>query len=137
MRRRRSKFALFAEEVGWWPAVLHYLRAYVRTSYYRAVNRWRDLLAVCSGYCNDRPWSPIPGEGGGYADWRCALRRGHAGLHRARNYTWPWSHGGVDYDPIPVPGALPRQPWERYMMPTSRQARAWSRYYLGRHRPVA
>lgn len=76
----------------------------------RAANRAMDIAAVLAGYCNDRPWSPIPGEGGGgYSHWRCAHRRGHQGLHRFRNYVWA-DDRRVVYTPERW---TPSQPWKR------------------------
>jgi hypothetical protein len=94
---------------------------------HRITNRWHDLRAVLAGYCNHRPWSPIPGDGGGYAHWRCALTRGHDGLHRARNYVWS-DDGRTDYVPVPIDRPMPDQPWSRHMTPTRRQARAGRRW---------
>ena len=93
----------------------------------RAVNRWYDLRATLAGYCNHRPYSPIPGEGGGYAHWRCSLPRRHEGMHRSRNYVWSVD-GRTNYLPVPHGVRMPRQPWERSMTPTSRQARERDRW---------
>lgn len=50
---------------------------------HRTQNRWHDLLAAFAGYCNDRPQKTgVPGEGGGYRDWRCAS---HAACTAATN----------------------------------------------------
>lgn len=88
---------------------------------HRTQNRWHDLLAVLAGYCNDRPLkTTVLGEGGGgYTHWRCALRRWHRGVHRARNYVWD-QEGQTEYAPIP---ACPSQPWDRNSTPTLRQTR--------------
>jgi len=101
--------------------------------WHRTQNRYWDARAMLSGFCNHKPWSPIPGEGGGtYAHWRCALKRNHDGLHRARNYVWTDS-GDADYFPVPTGLPVPSQPWTRHMMGTRREDRqrdAWleSRY---------
>lgn len=95
---------------------------------HRLANRWHDLRAVLAGYCNDGPWRPEPDHGGGYGHWRCALRRGHDGLHRARNYVWS-TDGRTDYVPVPIGKQMPQQPWERKMTPTRRQARAARRWH--------
>lgn len=59
-----------------------------------------DVRAVLSGYCN----RSIPRVWGGYAHWRCALRRGHDLPHRYRNYTWASPGARVEYDPVPIMG---------------------------------
>lgn len=104
-------------------------RTCFRTYRKRAENRWYDLRAFLAGYCNDCPHDAIPGEGGGYPNWRCALRRGHDGQHRFRNYVWD-GDDRVDYQPAPVrPGQMPpSQPWERHMTLTRRQERAVKRW---------
>lgn len=106
----------------------------------RTINRWYDLRAALGGYCNHRPYSPIPGEGGGYAHWRCALRRRHDGMHRSNNYVWS-GDGRTTYLPVPHNQPTPRQPWERTMTLTARQARRKQRWLnlryaetLARHR---
>lgn len=92
---------------------------------HRTRNRWHDLRAVLAGYCNDCPSkSGIPGEGGGYTFWRCALRRHHNGDHRARNYTWDTT-GKTTYAPIE---ACPSQPWDRSPTSTMRQTRRFRRW---------
>lgn len=88
----------------------------------RATNRWYDMRAILAGYCNHRPYSVIGGQGGGYAHWRCGLRRHHEGMHRARNYVWS-DDGRTTYLPVPHNQRMPRQPWERSMTLTRRQAR--------------
>jgi hypothetical protein len=96
---------------------------------HRTQNRWHDLLAVLSGYCNDRPQKTgVPGEGGGYRNWRCALKRRHDGMHRTGNYAWT-DDGTVSYLPAPHgSGKAAHQPWRRTMTPTMRQARNWRRW---------
>ncbi|MEY9995853.1 hypothetical protein ABIE67_007885 [Streptomyces sp. V4I8] len=91
---------------------------------HRVQNRWHDLLAVLSGYCNDRPQKTgVPREGGGYRNWRCALKRRHDGMHRTGNYVWE-ADGKVTYLPAPHgSGKEAHQPWRRDMTPTMRQAR--------------
>lgn len=73
---------------------------------------WLDVRAWWKGYCNDCPARPDPGQGGGYSFWRCALKRGHDGLHRARNYVWT-DDGGCEYMPVPIDAWMPRQDRER------------------------
>jgi hypothetical protein len=93
---------------------------------HRIQNRWRDLLAMLSGYCNDRPVKlNIPGESGGYVHWRCSLKRGHSGKHRFRNSVWN-ENGKVAHEPVDVP---PGQPWERAGTPTIRQSRNARRWH--------
>jgi hypothetical protein len=96
---------------------------------HRTQNRWHDLLAVLAAYCNDRPQKTgVPGEGGGYRDWRCALKRRHDGMHRTGNYVWT-DDGTVSYLPAPHgSGKEAHQPWRRTMTPTMRQARNWRRW---------
>lgn len=104
--------------------------------WHRAQNRYADARAILAGYCNHRPWSPRPGEGGGYSHWRCALNRGHDGLHRARNYVWS-DDDRTDYLPIPAGHPMPYQRWERNMTPTRRQERereAWQREQTAKRR---
>lgn len=96
--------------------------------WHRAQNRWWDARAQVAGYCNHCPWSPVPGEGGGYNHWRCALDQGHEGLHRARNYVWS-EDGRTDYVPVPIGQPMPDQPWERKMAPTRRQQRVRDRWH--------
>lgn len=92
---------------------------------HRTQNRWHDLRAALAGYCNDRPVKTgIPGEGGGYSFRRCALRRGHDGDHRARNYTWD-QHGKTAYAPT---RKCPSQPWDRNPTATIRQTRNHRRW---------
>lgn len=96
----------------------------------RLYNRWFDLRARLAGYCNNAPWRPEPDRGGGYAHWRCALRRHHEGLHRYRNYVW-CDDGSVDYVPIPITRVNQPsvdQPWDRKLTKTRRQARAAARW---------
>lgn len=100
-------------------ALRELLRALPRTTWQRTVRRMRDWQAVAAGYCNDCPWSPIPGDGRGYFYWRCALRRNHDSPHRYRNYTWKPGER-VAYDPLPD---YPQQPHERPMVLTRRQSR--------------
>jgi hypothetical protein len=90
---------------------------------FRVDNRWKDLLAILAGYCNHCPWTADPAQGGGYAFWRCALRRGHDGLHRARNYVWE-DDGRPSYVPMPNRQRIPQQPWQRRTSFTRRQTRA-------------
>jgi hypothetical protein len=87
----------------------------------RMENRWWDLRAVLAGYCNDRPnKTHVPGQGGGWIHWRCALpRRGHGDLHRSLNIVWD-SEGKPLHLPVSNP---PSQPWRRHMVPTRRQQR--------------
>ncbi|WP_432027427.1 hypothetical protein [Streptomyces sp. 1222.5] len=100
--------------------------ALARLTVHRIQNRWRDLLAILHGYCNDRPIKlNIPGESGGYLHWRCALKRGHDGKHRSRNAVWNDS-GKVSHEPIQRPTG---QPWERACTPTIRQARNLRRWH--------
>ncbi|MFJ9740856.1 hypothetical protein [Streptomyces sp. NPDC101166] len=96
---------------------------------HRSQNRWHDLLAHLAGYCNDRPQKTgIPGQGGGYRSWRCALKRRHDGMHRTGNYVWT-DDGTVSYLPAPNgSGKEAHQPWQRNMTPTMRQARNWKRW---------
>lgn len=62
-----------------------------------------DVAAVLSGYCNrGDSW-----RWGGYAHWRCGLRRGHDLPHRFRNYTWAGPGAQVEYDPVPMGQAMP------------------------------
>lgn len=92
---------------------------------HRTQNRWWDLRAFLAGYCNDCPSkSGVPGEGGGYSFWRCALRRGHDGDHRSKNYTWD-QHGKTTYAPL---RKHPWQPWERTPTSTIRQTRNHRRW---------
>lgn len=84
----------------------------------RTRNRWLDALAVAAGYCNARSnKSGTADDRFGYPHWRCALRLGHRGLHRYRQYTWD-ADGRVAFIPVQRP---PAQPWERDGMPTARQ----------------
>lgn len=86
----------------------------------RARNRWFDVLAVAAGYCNDRSNKTGSADDRfGYPHWRCALRNGHRGLHRYRQYAWD-ADGRVEFIPVQRP---PAQPWERDGMPTARQVR--------------
>jgi hypothetical protein len=96
---------------------------------HRTQNRWHDLLAVLVGYCNDQPQKTgIPGQGGGYRNWRCALKRRHDGMHRFGNYVWT-DDGTVTYLPAPTgSGKEAWQPWRRNMTPTMRQARNQRRW---------
>ena len=96
---------------------------------HRIQNRWHDARAVLAGYCNDRPQrTGVPGEGGGYRNWRCALKRRHDGMHRTGNYVWT-GDGTVTYLPAPHgSGKEAHQPWQRSMTPTMRQARNWRRW---------
>lgn len=100
---------------------------------HRTQNRWRDLRAVLASYCNHSPYNGIPGEGGGYCWWRCALRRGHSGVHRYRNYVWD-EQGHTQYAPI---NPMPDQPWVRASIMTrrqSRQRRAWHQAQAAKRR---
>jgi hypothetical protein len=102
------------------------LSNHVRIARLRIANRWYDLLASISGYCNDRPVKlNIPGETGAYLHWRCSLKRGHDGLHRCRNAVWN-SNGKVGHEPVERPSS---QPWERSCTPTIRQARNLRRWH--------
>lgn len=93
---------------------------------HRTQNRWHDLLAVLTGYCNDRSdKTGVPGEGGGYTSWRCALKRRHDGHHRSRNYIWD-ATGKTTYTPL---DDFPSQPWDRTMTPTMRQTRNARRWH--------
>ena len=86
----------------------------------RLQNRWWDLRAVLAGYCNDRPdKTSVPGQGGGWIHWRCALQRGHGDVHRFRNNEWD-GEGKPLHLPVNDP---PSQPWKRHMVPTRRQQR--------------
>ncbi|MBM0203518.1 hypothetical protein JNW90_10630 [Micromonospora sp. STR1s_5] len=97
-----------------------------RVTHRRALMRWYDARARRAGYCNHSPYSPIPGEGGGYAHWRCALRRGHTSLHRGRNYVWG-DDGRTEYRPVP-PRERPSQPWERPTVLSRQQERERDRW---------
>ncbi|MCX5070867.1 hypothetical protein OOJ91_34025 [Micromonospora lupini] len=103
------------------------LRSRMHIWRHRTYNRWADLRARAAGYCNHAPWHPIPGQGGGYAHWRCALRAGHTGVHRSRNYVWDRT-GRTTYRPLPAGQNLPDQPWRRSMTPTAAQERARGRW---------
>ncbi|MCX5562745.1 hypothetical protein [Streptomyces sp. NBC_00038] len=95
----------------------------VRIACEQASNRTLDTLAVLLGYCNDRSVnSGVPGDGGGYLHWRCALRRGHEGLHRYRNYVWN-EQRDVEYAPVALADRMPSQPWDRRCIGTRRQFR--------------
>lgn len=62
---------------------------------------WADLVAVwVHHYCNHCPARPDH-TGGGYSFWRCARFRGHAGVHRSRNYVWD-DRGQTSYSPWPL-----------------------------------
>lgn len=90
---------------------------------HRTQNRWHDLRAILAGYCNDCPRKRgLPDEGDGYIMWRCALKRGHDGLHRSRNYVWD-AAGAANYLPVPPRRPMPSQPWDRNGTPTMRQTR--------------
>ncbi|MFI6333249.1 hypothetical protein ACIBBG_33980 [Micromonospora chersina] len=117
---------------GWRRTAVEYLRRQPRIWRRRAVNRWYDLRAVLAGYCNNQPYPAIPGEGGGYAHWRCALKRGHEGMHRPRNYVW---NAGGHTDNLPIPHGQPGvdQPWERSMTMTRRQDRQRDRWMNRRY----
>lgn len=100
---------------------------------HRLQNRWHDVRAILAGYCNDCPWRADPADGGGYRNWRCALKRGHKGMHRSRNYVWDEA-GRTDYAPM---RDFPQQPWGRNMTPTMRQARQmgdWQQRQLEKRR---
>ena len=56
-----------------------------------------QLREMISGRCGR---IPIQGSGG-YAHWRCGLRRWHALPHRYRNYSWFGPGTQVEYDPLP------------------------------------
>lgn len=121
--------ATFRQALASWrrdgePTLRSIARSWCWVTWHRAKNRWYDLRAILAGYCNDCPYSGDPGEGGGYAHWRCAHRRGHDGLHRSNNYVWS-DDGQTDYVPIPHGQDTPTEPWagKRSMTPTMRQAR--------------
>lgn len=103
----------------------------------RVYNRALDVVAILAGYCNHKPYSPIPGEGGMWSHWRCALRRGHYcrgitrpdwDLHRMGNYVWDDS-GDTTYYPH---GKSVQQPWDRRMQHTMRERRALNRWQRAR-----
>lgn len=95
-------------------------------TWHRTANRWWDWRARKAGYCNHRPWSPIPSQGGGYASWRCALDHNHPSeSHRLNNYVWG-ADGCTRYVPIQPP--LPTQPWDRHMIPTIADTRRRKRW---------
>lgn len=97
---------------------------------FRLQNAWWDARAVLAGYCNHCPNSGVPGQGGGYTWWRCALRRGHEGMHRACNYVWS-DDGDTSYLPTRPRQAMPDQPWRRSAGAMTRRQRrnreAWHR----------
>jgi hypothetical protein len=98
----------------------HDLARRARCTKQRLQNRWWDLLAILAGYCNDRPdKTGVPGEGGGWIHWRCALRRGHGDVHRSRNNVWD-DQGKPLHLPV---RDHPAQPWDRHMIRTRRQER--------------
>lgn len=100
---------------------------------HRTQNRWHDVRAMASGYCNDCPRkNGLPDEGGGYRHWRCALRRGHDGMHRYRNYVWT-GDGATDYLPVPNGWPMPSQPWDRKHVRTMRQARLDREWHERQH----
>jgi hypothetical protein len=68
---------------------------------------WVDIKAVLAGDCNREI-----AKRGGYAHWRCALRRGHDLPHRFNSYTWAGPGANVEYDPLPfgVHQPAPRTP---------------------------
>ncbi|MFE2164845.1 hypothetical protein ACFXB3_07195 [Streptomyces sp. NPDC059447] len=102
------------------------LPGYAWRAIYRAKNRWWDARAILAGYCNDRATKTgIPGEGGQWIHWRCALRRGHDGAHRARNYVWD-QDGKTLFLPV---DNCPAQPWDRHLAHTMRQARLVKRWH--------
>jgi hypothetical protein len=83
--RQRIRWGLFRWAPGWHEGLIHLIDA-------------RSRLA---GFCNHKPWHADPGEGGGYAPWRCAHLRGHTGRHRSINYVWG-DDGRTEYAPIPI-----------------------------------
>lgn len=87
---------------------------------HRVQNSWQDLFASLAGYCNNCPWTPDPGKSNGYTFWRCALKDGHDGLHRNRNYVWA-DDGKCSYDPLE--SFQIQQPKERKVTPSRRQSR--------------
>ncbi len=103
-------------------------------SRHRIENAWWDLRAILSGYCNDNPWRPDPGEGG-YSFWRCSRKFGHDGRHRFRNYVWEFGgrpeHVSEDW-PQPVDGGYVDQPWMRNPTLTLRQSRAAKAWHENR-----
>lgn len=61
---------------------------------------WIDLLAVLAGDCNDKATTgDLDRDTGGWAYWRCALRRGHTGAHRFRHSVW--TRTGTFHYPLP------------------------------------
>jgi hypothetical protein len=73
--------------------------------WHRSCNRVRDGLARLAGACNRSTWDAGSASwSGGYAHWRCALRRGHEGVHRFENYVWAGPGSRVVFDPLPVRG---------------------------------
>jgi hypothetical protein len=98
----------------------------------RAANRWWDLRAVLAGFCNHRPFrASDPDGGGGYVHWRCDLPRGHDMPHRGGSYVW-LAAGATTYLPVPPGQESPAQPWQRYAVPTRRQARQLGRAFRDR-----
>jgi hypothetical protein len=66
---------------------------------------WVYSLALNAAVHDRRPGScqQVPPKGsGGYDHWHCQRRKGHAGPHGFRNYTWDHS-GRVEHAVGPVP----------------------------------
>lgn len=108
------------------------LPGYAWRTIHRTQNRWYDLIANLTGYCNNSPWTPRPS--GGYSFWRCALRGGHDSAHRARNYTWE-DHGNTQYAPVSNGAPMPSQPRDRKPSLTLRQARHSRDWVASQHPP--
>lgn len=87
-----------------------------------------DVRARLGGWCNHCPQSNGPG-GGGYAHWRCQLRRWHTGMHRGVNYVWD-DHGRTDYLPT-----SPQHTDQQMASPWARRQRTGS--WLNRIRRMA
>lgn len=111
MRRKPDDWSWFTwyrwRLLPWWPTPREMVTA------------WEDVAAWARGYCNH-----CPRQVGGYAFWRCGLRRGHALPHRSRNYVW--DADGVRYAPLPAPAhpaEYAAQGHRRYVMPQSTASR--------------
>lgn len=110
---------------------IEYAKAAAYRSWHRAHNRLLDLWAVLRGYCNHCPWN-VPGEGGGYAFWRCGRERGHEGLHRSVNYVWG-NDGRTSYVPAPHgSGKGDQQPWDRHPIHSLKQERRMNEWHEAR-----
>jgi len=103
LRRRPDDWPL-ARWVRWRYAWWLPTRWEIRTAYL-------DVRAGLLGYCNDCPVDQFRSRGG-YAFWRCALRRDHTEPHRYNNYVWTTA-GRVEYQPVPVGQRTPTQDRER------------------------